>query len=204
MASGECRFSPESNQQHRRAGHSHTRWRSPAPLRHRTAGQEGRRARHGKFMLQESDEQRHERRSVQCRGQTRPNVVADLLMIPALAEAIAFLVPETRRFVRVARGVVRPMAMILRGPLHLPRAIAPIPARQPECLRTQQRRAAKHGEQPKVWQRAVHAGLRCATEGASSSASFGCVRVYGRQERGLRGRRPSADRRRSGPAGRGP
>lgn len=204
MASGECRFSPCSNQQDCRPCNRHTR-RRPCPHIPIGARRDRKNPTRPLRILMENRQQHRDSARHRNHRQAMPlNIVAHLLMLMPVPGTFLIVMFMPRRLVIVAVLMMRPVAMILRRPLPVPCAITPIPTRHAERLRTQQRRAAKHGQKPEVWQGAVHAGLSCATKAVSSSASFGCVRVCGRRARGLRGPHPSAGRRRSARAGRGP
>jgi len=156
-ASGECRFSPCSDQKDHRPRHDHARRGTPARFRRTVIPRGQHRQRDRKVMLQHRDEVRHERGRFERRGQSRLHFLPHFLMIPPIAESFAFFVAGLRRGFVVAGGVMRPVTMIRRRPLDRPGAIAPITPRYSEGLRAEQRRAAKHGKQPKVWQGAVHA-----------------------------------------------
>ena len=204
MASGESRFSPCSNQQDCRPCHRHT-LRRPCPHIPIDARRDRKNpTRPLRILMENRQQHRDSARHRNHRQATPLNIVAHLLMLMPVPGTFLIVMFMPKHLVIVAVVMMRPVAMILRRPLPAPCAIAPISARNSKRLRTQQRRAAKHGQQPKVWQGAFHAGLSCATKAVSSSASFGCVRVCARRGLDLRGRHPSAGRRRWARAGRGP
>lgn len=85
-------------------------------------------------------------------------------MLVAFARSITLVMRVSGRFVVMATGVVRPVAMILRRPFDLPGAIALIPARQTENLRAEQGQKAEHREEAEVGDAGVHGAINGAQQ----------------------------------------
>jgi len=174
MASGESRFSPCSNQQDCRPCHRHTR-RRPRP--HIPIG--ARRDRENptrplRILMENRQQHRDSARHRNRRQATPLNIVAHLLMLKPIPGTFLIVMFMPGCLVIVAVVMMRPVAVILRRPLHLPFTIAPIPTRHAKRLRAQQSRAAEHGEQPEIWQGAVHARV-ISLETSGSARPFTCA-----------------------------